>query len=89
MASSVNVNFRMDETLKKDMEEVCGEIGITLSTAFTVYAKAIVRERRIPFELTADPFFSAENIRYLERIKSDVDAGKAHFAEHDLIEDDD
>lgn len=89
MARGVNVNFRMDEELKKSMEQICEEIGISLSTAFTIYAKAVARERRIPFELTADPFYSASNIRHLEKIKHDVDEGKAHFAEHELIEVDD
>lgn len=89
MARGVNVNFRMDEELKKSVEQICEEIGISLSTAFTIYAKAISRERRIPFELTADPFYSASNIRHLEKIKQDVDEGKAHFAEHELIEVDD
>ena len=88
MANGVNVNFRMDAELKRNMEEICEEIGISLSTAFTIYAKAMIRERRIPFELRADPFYTAENIRYLEGIKRDVDTGKAHFAEHELIEDD-
>jgi len=86
MANGVNVNFRMDAELKRNMEEICEEIGISLSTAFTIYAKAMTRERRIPFELRADPFYGEENIRYLEGIKRDVDAGKAHFAEHELIE---
>lgn len=89
MARGVNVNFRMDEELKKTMEQICDEIGISLSTAFTIYAKAVAKERRIPFELTADPFYSSRNIRYLESIKQDVDEGKAHFAEHELIEEDD
>lgn len=46
-------------------------------------------ERRIPFEITAeaDPFYSKSNIRHLERIMSDIEAGKAHFAQHELIED--
>ena len=89
MANGVNVNFRMDAELKRTMEEICEEIGISLSTAFTIYAKAVARERRIPFELKADPFYAAENIRYLEGIKRDVEMGKAHFAEHELIGDED
>lgn len=89
MSRGANVNFRMDEDLKKSVEEVCSEIGISMSAAFTIYAKAIARERRIPFELTAEPFYSASNISYLEGIKRDIDSGKAHFAEHELLEDDD
>lgn len=45
-----------------------------------------LRLGRIPFELSVDPFYSESNIRYLEGIMQDVKDGKAHFAEHDLIE---
>jgi len=50
----------MDDNLKKQAEWFCNEFGMSLSTAMTVFAKAIVRERRIPFEITADtdPFFT-------------------------------
>lgn len=57
-----------------------------MSTAINVFLKTVVRENRIPFELSADPFYSANNINYLENIMQDVKDGKAHFAEHDLTE---
>lgn len=40
------------------------------------------------FEVSVDPFYSDSNIRYLENIVRDIKDGKAHFAEHDLIEED-
>jgi DNA-damage-inducible protein J len=70
------------------MEKVCADMGLTMTTAFTIFAKKVSREKRIPFELSADPFYSESNIKYLEAIMEDVKSGKAHFAEHDLIEDD-
>lgn len=57
-----------------------------MSAAFTIFAKKVGREYRIPFEVSADPFYSESNIRYLEGIMQEVKEGKAHFAEHDLIE---
>lgn len=54
MASTI-VNFRLDESTKRAMEEICDEIGISMSAAFTIFAKAVVRERRIPFEVKAGP----------------------------------
>ncbi|MBQ8824360.1 MAG: type II toxin-antitoxin system RelB/DinJ family antitoxin [Ruminococcus sp.] len=65
MAQSINVNFRMDEDLKKNMEKICDEMGLTLTTAFTIFAKTVTRERRIPFEVTADPFYAASNMQAL------------------------
>ena len=57
-----------------------------MSAAFTIFAKKVGRERRIPFEISADPFYSESNIRHLEAILQDIKNGKAHFAEHELIE---
>ena len=39
-------------------------------------------------QVSVDPFYSDSNIRYLENIVRDIKDGKAHFAEHDLIEED-
>lgn len=86
MANAVNVNFKLDADIKKSMEAVCSEIGISMSTAFTVFAKKVSRERRIPFELSADPFYSESNIKYLEQKMADYKAGKLRFSEHELIE---
>lgn len=86
MAQVVNVNFRLDEDVKKSMEKACAEMGLSMSAAFTIFAKKVGREKRIPFEVSADPFYSESNMRYLEGIARDIKDGKAHFAEHDLIE---
>ncbi len=85
MAQVVNVNFKLDADVKKSMEKACSDMGLSMSAAFTIFAKKVGRERRIPFEITADPFYSDSNIQYLENIMRDIKDGKAHFAEHDLI----
>ena len=81
------VNFRMDEELKRGMEQICQEMGMSMTTAFTIFAKKVTRERRIPFEVTADPFYSDSNMRHLEKVISDIESGRANLVEHDLIED--
>lgn len=83
------VNFRIDEDVKAKAESALSDMGLTMSTAITMFLTKVGRERRIPFEITADPFYSENNMRYLERVMSDVKSGKAHFAEHELIKDDD
>ena len=88
MAQAVNVNFRLDEEVKKSMEQICAEMGLSLSAAFTIFAKTVCRERRIPFEISADPFYSKSNIEYLERIIARINAGTATLVEHELIEED-
>ncbi len=78
------VNFRMDAALKREMEATCREMGLSLTTAFTIFAKKVTRERRIPFEVSADPFYSESNRRHLRRGIAALNAGEGQ--EHELIE---
>lgn len=87
MPQTVNVNFKLDADVKKSMEQACADMGLSMSAAFTVFAKKVGRERRIPFEISADPFYSESNIRYLEQKMADYKAGTLKLVEHDLIED--
>lgn len=82
------VNFRMDEDLKRRMDTTCKEMGMSMTTAFTIFATKVVRERRIPFEISADPFYSKSNMAHLTRAASEVDAGLPVLHQHDLIEED-
>ncbi len=86
MARSI-VNFRMDTDLKESMEETCAEMGISMSAAFTMFATKVSREKRIPFEVTADPFYSEENMSYLKQVVGAIESGEANLEEHDLPED--
>ena len=86
MAQAVNVNFKLDADVKKSMEQVCSELGLSMSAAFTIFAKKVGREKRIPFEVSVDPFYSESNIRYLENIVHDIKNGKANFAEKALVD---
>lgn len=81
------VNFRMDSDLKKSMEQVCREMGMSMTTAFTIFATKVSRERRIPFEINADPFYSESNMNHLHHVVSDIESGRAVLQEHELIED--
>ena len=80
------INFRIDENIKKEMEKICREMGMSMTTAFTIFATKVTKERRIPFEITADPFYSESNMKYLEKVIADIESGKAKLVEHDLIE---
>ena len=70
------VNIRMDETLKKNMEQTCKDLGMSMTTAFTIFAKKMSREKRIPFEVSVDPFFSDSNIRAIEDSLTQLKDGK-------------
>ena len=84
MSQTVNVNFRMDETDKKRMENVCNELGLSMSAAFTIFAKKVGRAHRIPFEVSVDPFYSESNVAHLRRGMAALNAGLG--VEHDIIE---
>lgn len=81
------VNVRMDAELKKGFEAVCNELGMSVSTAITIFAKTVAREQRIPFELAVDPFYSEPNLSHIMRGIEQLKAGKGVM--HDIIEADD
>ena len=70
------VNFRMDETLKRNMEQICGEMGMSMTTAVTIFAKKMCRERRIPFDVSLDSFYSESNMNALAESARQLEAGK-------------
>jgi len=79
------VNIRIDDTLKEKAETLFDELGLNMTTAFTIFVKEAVRRRGIPFEVTLDPFYSEKNMRILEESIRDADAGR--LTEHELFED--
>ena len=85
MSQAVLVNFRLDENDKRSMEQVCNEIGLSMSAAFTIFAKKVAREKRIPFELNVDPFYSEENMKRLYSAAAEAKSG-TRMSEHELIE---
>jgi len=76
----------MDEELKKRMELACKDMGMSMTTAFMIFATKVSKERRIPFEIAADPdpFYTEANMIRLKRAMADAKAGK--LTEHELIE---
>lgn len=80
------ISVRIDDDVKRQAEKTLADIGLSMSTAINVFLKKVARESRIPFELSADPFYSESNMEYLRQIVRDINSGKAHFEEHELIE---
>nr|WP_314098373.1 type II toxin-antitoxin system RelB/DinJ family antitoxin [uncultured Lachnoanaerobaculum sp.] len=80
------VSFRVDDDIKKKAERTFDDIGISMSTAINIYLKAVVRENRIPFELSADPFYSDANMSRLRESIRQVRDGEKKLTEHEIIE---
>lgn len=86
MAQTTLVNIRMDKELKKNMEQICHELGMNMTTAFIIFARKMIREQRIPFEVSIDPFYSESNMKHLRSGIKALDQGEG--VEHDPIEED-
>lgn len=83
------VNFRVEDEVKANAEKALKEMGLNMSTAINLFLVKVAREKRIPFEINADPFYSPENIAELERRVESIKNGTDSFKEHELIEVDD
>ena len=70
------VSIRMDDQLKREFDAVCNELGMSMTTAFTIFAKKMSREKRIPFEVSVDPFYSAANRAALQESVRQLQEGK-------------
>jgi DNA-damage-inducible protein J len=86
MAETTNISIRMEKTLKEQAEELFWELGMNMTTAFTIFVRQSLRQRAIPFEITtqADPFYNEHNQQLLLQAINDLKNGKG--VEHDLIE---
>lgn len=71
------VSFRMDDTLKRQTEAILEELGLNMTTAMTMFAKTIVREQRLPLDLSIDPFYSPANQTMLKQTIGNYESGKS------------
>ena len=82
--AQTTLSVRMDDEVKRKFDAFCAEVGMNASVAVNLFAKAVIREHRIPFEISPDPFWSEENQSALRRSITQLDAGKG--TTHKLIE---
>lgn len=78
----INVKLNDDDKLKA--MDALKEMGLTMSSAIQMFIAKVARERRIPFDVCADPFYSESNMNELRRIES-VKSGKSTLKEHELF----
>ena len=87
--AQTNINIRMDEQLKKQFDHLCNELGMNMTTAFNIFAKTMVRQQRIPFEVSLEtPNAEArEAIQEVQRMKADPKLGKSYSDVDQMMED--
>lgn len=82
--AQTTVSVRMDDALKKDFDAVCNDLGLSMTTAITMLAKKMTREKRLPFEVSVDPFYSDENMARLRKSIAQMEATGGTVHEVDL-----
>lgn len=85
--AQTNINIRMDSTLKQQFSQFCEDVGMSMTTAFCLFAKATVRAQKIPFEIAADPFYSPANQERLQKAAAEMADGSGSV--HELMGADD
>ena len=78
-------SIRMDSEIKKQFDAFCSQVGMNTTVAFNMFARAVLREKRLPFDITTepDPFYSDSNLAHLRRGVAALNSGKG--VEHDII----
>ncbi len=83
---TTNLSIRIDKELKEQADSLFAELGMNMTTAFTVFVRQAVREHGIPFKITSDPFYSESNMERLR--KSIVQMEKTGGTVHEVNLDD-
>lgn len=84
--AQTNINIRIDENLKKQFDELCEELGLTMTTAINMFAKAMIRKQGIPFEICLNKP-NAETIKAIEDAEKGIGLSKAYNNLDELFED--
>lgn len=86
--AQTTLSVRMDENIKKQFDAFCAEVGMNTSVAINLFAKAVLRERRIPFEiaLNDDPFYNEANLARLKKAIAQLDESKLIVKTKDELE---
>lgn len=87
--AQATITARVDEKDKASFDKFCSNVGLNTSTAINLFVKAVLRENKIPFEISqhSEPFFSEANLAYIQKSVQELREGKG--TEHELIEVDD
>jgi hypothetical protein len=81
-----SINIRMDEELKKQFDSFCDDVGMTMTTAICIFAKTVVREQKIPFEIR-NYMPNKDTIRAMENVINGVEMSKEFNSVKELMED--
>ena len=77
---------RVDQKDKAEFDKFCSNVGLNTSIAINLFVKAVLREKRIPFDIvqSQEPFYSESNVNYIKKSVKEVREGKGK--PHELVE---
>lgn len=84
--AQTNINIRMDENLKQQFDHLCNELGLNMTTAFNIFAKTMVRQQRIPFEVALNAP-NAETLAAIDDVNHGRNLSKPFHSVSELMED--
>lgn len=84
--AQTNVNIRMDETLKRQFDHLCNELGMNMSTAFNIFARTMVRQQKVPFEISLD-IPNAETLAAIDDVNHGRNLSRTFHSVEELMED--
>ena len=87
--AKVSTNISIDETVKKQAQELFAKLGLDLSTAVNIYLKKAVAEQGIPFDVRVETP-NADTVAALnefEAIKNDPQAYKRYATFKEAVKD--
>ena len=84
--ASTNINIRMDSDLKKQFEAFCADMGMTMTTAFNIFARKAVSEYRIPFEIGSE-VPNAVTRKAIEDAENGIGMSRSFSSVKDLLAD--
>ncbi len=84
--AQTNINIRMDENLKQQFENLCNELGLNMTTAFNIFAKTMVRQQKIPFEVSLN-VPNVETLNAINDVNQEKNLSKIFNSVKDLMED--
>ena len=84
--AQTSINIRMDEQLKRQFDDLCSQLGLNMSTAVNIFAKTMVRQNGIPFEVSLNTP-NAETITAIDDVNNGRNLSKTFHSVKDLMED--
>ncbi len=66
--ATTNITMRIDAGIKAQLQELMSDLGLDMTTFFTMAAKQAIREQRIPFEVSRD-IPNVETMEALEEVR--------------------